>query len=130
MRHLVRLLGTLSNTNGDNRPDWPGHRRHFYKARLQRGLNRFLLTAEITSMKDNLVSETVVAKPPLEPTGVLANGGRKAVSLGPCRLIPFRLFLSTSIAVGGGTVDAYDWIGHGSPGPLSPTSVGGGTMVG
>ena len=47
----------------------------FDKARLQFRLNRFLLTPEIISMKDNLVSETVVAEPPLAATGVLANGG-------------------------------------------------------
>ena len=87
-------------------------------------MNRLLLTPEIISMKDNLVSETVVAEPPLAATGVLANG------LGPCGLMPFRLFLSTSITVGGGAVDAYDWSGDGSAGTASPTSVGGGTMVG
>jgi len=75
-------------------------------------------------MKDNLVSETVVAEPPLAATGVLANG------LGPRRLMPFRLFLSTSITVGGGAVDAYDGVLMARPEPASPTSVGGGTMVG
>jgi hypothetical protein len=45
------------------------------KARLQFSLNRLLLIPEIISMKDNLVSGTVVAEPPLAATGVLANGG-------------------------------------------------------
>jgi hypothetical protein len=97
---------------------------------LQCRLNRLLLTPEIISMKDNLVSGTVVAEPPLAATAVLANGGWLAATLGPCRLMPFRLFLSTSITVGGGAVDAYDWSGDGSPGTASPTSVGGGIMVG
>jgi hypothetical protein len=45
------------------------------KARLQFRLNRLLLTPEIISMKDNLVSGPVVAEAPLAATGVLANGG-------------------------------------------------------
>jgi hypothetical protein len=45
------------------------------KTRLQFRLNRLLLTPEIISMKDNLVSGTVVAEAPLAATGVLANGG-------------------------------------------------------
>jgi hypothetical protein len=77
MRHVVHFVGhSLSSTNGDNRADWPGHRRPVDKARRQCGLNRFLPTPEIISMKDNLVSGTVVAEPPLAATGVLSNGGR------------------------------------------------------
>jgi hypothetical protein len=81
-------------------------------------------------MKDNLVSGTVVAEPPLVAAGVLANGGWLGASLGPCRLMTFRLFLSTPITVGGATADAYDWSGDGSLGATSVNSVGGGTIVG
>jgi hypothetical protein len=57
-------------------------------------------------MKDNLVSGTVVAEPPPATAGVLANGGWLDASLGPCPLVTFRLFLSTSIAVAGGPAAA------------------------
>jgi hypothetical protein len=43
-------------------------------------------------MKDNLVSGTVVAEPPLAAAGVLANGGWSGASLGPCRLMTFAFF--------------------------------------
>jgi hypothetical protein len=67
-------------------------------------------------MKDNLVSGTVAAEPPPAAAGVLANGGWLDASLGPCRLVTFRLFLSTSITVAGGPADAYDCTGDGSLG--------------
>jgi hypothetical protein len=81
-------------------------------------------------MNDNLVSGTVVSELPLATAGVLANGGWLAATLGSCRLMTFRLFLSTSTTVGGGAAEAYDCSGDGSPAIASPTSVGGGTMVG
>ena len=81
-------------------------------------------------MKDNLVSGTVVAEPPPAAAGALANGGWLDASLGPCRLVTFRLFLSTSITVAGGPADAYDCTGDGSLGAASVNSVGGGTIVG
>jgi len=80
------------STNGDNRGDWPGHRRHVGKARLQCRLNRLFFTPEIISVKDNLVSGTGVAEPPLAAAGVPANGGWLGTSLGPCRLMTFRFF--------------------------------------
>jgi hypothetical protein len=83
---------SLSSTDGDNRADWLGHRRHVNKARLHCRLNRFLPTPEIISLKDSLVGGTVVAEAPLAATGVLANGGWLGASLGPCRLMTFRFF--------------------------------------
>jgi len=76
-------------------------------------------------MKDNLVSGTGVAA-----AGVLANGSWLDASLGPCRLMAFRFFWSTSIGVGGEAADACDWSGDGSLGAASVNSVGGGTIVG
>jgi hypothetical protein len=76
-------------------------------------------------MKDSLVSGTGVSG-----AGVLANGGWLGARLGPCRLVTFRLFISTSITVGGGPADAYDCAGDGSLGAASVNSVGGGTIVG
>jgi hypothetical protein len=76
------------------------------------------------------VSGTVVAEPPLAAAGVLANCGWLGASLGPCRLVTFRLFLSTPITVGGGPADAYDCTGDGSLGAAFVNSVGGGTIVG
>ena len=77
-------------------------------------------------MKDSLVSGTGVSG-----AGVPANGDWLDASLGPCRLVTFRLFLSTPITVGGGPADAYDCNGgDGSLGAASVNSVGGGTIVG
>jgi hypothetical protein len=45
------------------------------EARFQRRLNKFFLTPDIISMKDNFVSGTVVTEPPLATTGVLTDGG-------------------------------------------------------
>ena len=85
----------------------------------------FLCTPEIISTKDNLVSGTGVAA-----AGVRANGGWLSASLGPCRLMTFRLFSPTLITVDGGPADAYDWSRDGSPGIAFVNSVGGGTIVG
>ena len=101
-----------------------------YVDKLQCRLNRLLFTPAIISMKDNLVSGTVVAEPPPAAAGVLANGGWLDASLGPCRLVTFRLFLSTSITVAGGPADAYDCTGDGSLGAASVNIVGGSTIVG
>ena len=102
------------------------------QARLQCRLNRFLTCPETISVKDNLVSGTVVAELPLAAAKVLANGGWLAATLGPSRLITFRRFFSTSTTVGGGGggggADAYDCSGDGSL-IAGATSVGGGTMV-
>jgi hypothetical protein len=46
-----------------------------YVDKLQCRLNRLLFIPAIISMKDNLVSETVVAEPPPAAAGMLANGG-------------------------------------------------------
>src|SRR5216683_2817342 len=88
--------------------DSPISHRQYYVDKLQCRLNRLLFTPAIISMKDNLVSGTVVAEPPPAAAGVLADGGWLDASLGPCRLVSFRRFLSTSITVGGGPADAYD----------------------
>jgi hypothetical protein len=99
-------------------------------ARLQRRFNRFLTNCpETISVKDNLVSGLVVQELPFATEGTRANDGCLAATLGPSRLMAFRLFI-TSIVVGGGDADAYDWSGFCSPGTTSPTSVGGGTRVG
>src|SRR5712672_679422 len=110
--------------------DLPISHSQYYVDKLQCRLNRFLFTPAIISMKDNLVSGTAVAEPPPAAAGALANGGWLDASLGPCRLVTFRRFLSTSISVGGGPDDAYDRTGDGSLGAASANSVGGSTIVG
>src|ERR1700737_4211140 len=90
--------------------DWPGHRQHVDKAMLQRRLNRFFTSCpEITSIKDILVGGKVVGGLPFAAAGGLANGGWEAATLGPCRLMSFRRFLSSRITVGGGVADAWGW---------------------
>lgn len=81
-------------------------------------------------VKDNLVSGTAVAELPLATTGVLASCGWLATTLGPCRLMTVRLFLSTPTIGGGGGADAYDCSRDGSLVIVGSTGVGGGTMVG
>jgi hypothetical protein len=96
-------------------------------ARPQCRLNRLLTSRpEMISANDNLVSGTVVAA----TVRVLANVGCLSATLGPCRLMTFRLRLSTSTTVGGGATDAYDCSGDGALGTASATSTGGGTIVG